>query len=237
MTSLLEVKGVEVAYGNVRAVHGLDLALAEDEALAIVGPNGAGKTSAINGLLGLAPVVAGEIRFDGHDLRTLPVHARARLGISLVPAGRWLFPSLSVQQNIDLGRAVNRDNVLDDAEIYAEFPELESRRRVHAGSLSGGQQQMLALARALVAKPRLLILDEPSLGLAPIIVERLYGRLAQLRRSGTAIIVVEERTQFALDLCDRYIAMSGGRVASAAATGSEDESDVIARSYLGGEVS
>lgn len=235
MSNLLEAHQVEVAYGNVRAVQRLDLILRDDEALAIVGPNGAGKTSAIHGLLGLAPVISGRVEFAGRDLSGLPVHERARLGISLVPAGRWLFSSLTVQQNIALGRSTCPD-ALTDAEVYASFPELEGRKSVNAGSLSGGQQQMLALARALVANPRLLILDEPSLGLAPIIVERLYAKLAELRSSGTAIILVEERTQFALELCDRYMAMSGGRVVSSAETGSADEADVIARSYLGGDL-
>lgn len=235
MSNLLEARGVEVAYGNVRAVQRFDLILGEDEAVAIVGPNGAGKTSAIHGLLGLAPVTSGKVGFAGHDLAGMPVYERARLGISLVPAGRWLFPSLSVQQNIELGRSMRADSLTDD-EVYAHFPDLEGRKTLIAGSLSGGQQQMLALARALVAKPKLLILDEPSLGLAPIIVEGLYDKLADLRTRGTAIVVVEERTQFALELCDRYIAMSGGRIVSSAKTGSEDEADVIARSYLGGDL-
>jgi branched-chain amino acid transport system ATP-binding protein len=213
----------------------VDIWVDEHEALAVVGPNGAGKTSVVHALLGLVPLATGTIEFAGRDLGVLPAHARAEAGIALVPAGRWLFLPLTVQQNIDLGRMFRRTGGLTDDEVFDSFPELAQRRSAQAGTLSGGQQQMLALARALVGRPRLLILDEPSLGLAPLVVERLYAKLAELKAAGTAVVVVEERTQFALELCDRYVAMSGGRiVASGEATGSADEAATIARTYLGG---
>jgi len=234
MSSLLEAQGLCVSYEGVRAVQGVDLSVAAGEALAIIGPNGAGKTSTVHALAGLVQLDHGSIRLHGQDITSAPVHRRAQMGLGLVPSGRWLFPSLTVEQNLLLGRSVSRTRALDVERVYEQFPELRDRQQAHAGSLSGGQQQMLALARSLVGQPTLLVLDEPSLGLAPLIVERLYRKLHELKADGLAIVVVEERTQFALDLCDRFLAMSGGRVAAAGdVTGSQAESEAIIKSYLG----
>jgi branched-chain amino acid transport system ATP-binding protein len=233
MTALLEVRDLAVSYEGVIAVRGVDLTVDAGQALAIVGPNGAGKTSTVQALCGLVALDRGTIRLQGNDITKLRVHERAQAGLAFVPSGRWLFPSLSVEQNVEIGRSVSADSLPVES-AFDNFPELADRRNVPAGSLSGGQQQMLALARALIGQPSLLILDEPSLGLAPIIVERLYGKLAELKRAGLGVVVVEEKTQFALELSDAYLAMSNGRVTSnGAVTGSRTESELIAKSYLG----
>lgn len=234
MNALLEVEGIRVSYKGVRAVRSLDLCVRSGESLAIVGPNGAGKTSAVQAIAGFVRVDSGAVRLNDEDLTRLPVHERARRGIALVPSGRWLFPALTVEQNIELGRSVGPSRAMEVETAFESFPELRDRRLARAGSLSGGQQQMLALARALVGQPTVLILDEPSLGLAPIIVQRLYEKLGELKGQGLAVIVVEEKTQYALELSDRFVAMSGGTAqTSGEVTGSGTESELIAQSYLG----
>ena len=234
MRALLEVENIMVSYDGVIAVRDMTLEVAQGEALAIVGPNGAGKTSTVQAIAGLVPAMRGTIRFEGIDVTSMPVHERARQGIALVPSGRWLFPSMTVEQNIEIGRSVSSSRSLEVESTFDSFPELRDPRKAEAGSLSGGQQQMLALARALIGQPTLLILDEPSLGLAPLVVERLYDKLQELKEGGLSIVVVEEKTQFALELSDNFAALSGGVVqASGKATRSQAETDLIAKSYLG----
>lgn len=234
MSALLEVSDIGVSYDGVVAVRRVDLSVSRGEAVAIVGPNGAGKTSTVHAIAGLVRPDHGSVLLDGDDVTQMPVHQRARRGIALVPSGRWLFPALSVEQNLELGRSVSGNRAHDVDSMFDSFPELRDRKRIKAGSLSGGQQQMLALARALIGRPTVLVLDEPSLGLAPLIVERLYGKLKELKDEGLAVIIVEEKTTFALDLSDRFLAMSWGQVqTSGKVTGSQVEQDMIAGSYLG----
>lgn len=232
MTALLEVHGLSVSYRGVRAVREVSLSAERGQAVALFGPNGAGKTSLVNGVAGFGPVDSGEVRLAGRDLGSAPPHVRARMGVGLVPAGRWLFGQLSVEQNLRLGTRVPGRSSHDLSYAYDLFPVLATRTRQFARTLSGGEQQMLAIARALLSKPDVLILDEPSLGLAPVMVEKVYDALTAIKREGQTLVVVEERTEFALDLCDTFVALYGGEVVNQGSR-AEIDSDVLAKNYLG----
>jgi branched-chain amino acid transport system ATP-binding protein len=213
---MLKVSGLNVRYGGLQALAGVSLDVAEGEFVTIVGPNGAGKTTLLKTVGGSVPAAAGSIEYRGRDIRTLPSHARARLGIAYVPEGRKVFPSLTVLENLEMGsyrplarrrRAEGLDTVL------GLFPALGNRRQQLAGSLSGGEQQMLALGRGLMAQPELLLLDEPSQGLGPRIVEGIFEAIAGIRNSRRiTILLVEQRVVEALELCDRGYVLETGRV-------------------------
>jgi branched-chain amino acid transport system ATP-binding protein len=229
--ALLEVEDLRVRYGAIEAVHGVSFEANAGEVTALIGANGAGKSStlaAISGLVG----AGGRIRFDGSDIAGAPAHAVVRAGVVQVPEGREILARMTVEENLLMGlRGRNRSDL---GSAYERFPILEERRTLLAGSLSGGEQQMLAIARALLARPRLLLLDEPSLGLAPLIVKRVFDTLVELKRQGVTMLLVEQNALRALRLADRAYVMELGRVVLRG-TGPEllrDES--VARTYLGG---
>jgi branched-chain amino acid transport system ATP-binding protein len=211
----LELRDVEVAYGGVPAVHGLSLTVAPGEIVGLIGPNGAGKSTTLHAIMGLVAARAGEIRFAGESLRGRSPEAIARRGIALVPEGRRLFAELTVEENLRLGLAARpRSNGVEGAleEVSALFPIVHEFRHRAAGALSGGQQQQLAIARALVAKPAILLLDEPSLGLAPTIVDLVFSTLETIRERGLGILLVEQRAQRTVALADRTHVLAGGEL-------------------------
>ncbi|GBD44611.1 High-affinity branched-chain amino acid transport ATP-binding protein LivF [bacterium HR40] len=211
---LLRVEGLATHYGRIRALEGVSLTVGAGELVTIVGANGAGKTTLLRTISGLRPVTAGRIRFDDRDITHRPAAERVRLGIAQVPEGRRVWGPMSVEDNLLLGGWTRPRGELATSlgEIYALFPRLAERRRQPAGSLSGGEQQMLAIGRALMAKPRLLLLDEPSMGLAPRLVETIFATIADLRQRGTTILLVEQNAFAALSLADRGYVLESGRV-------------------------
>jgi branched-chain amino acid transport system ATP-binding protein len=202
-------------YGDVRVVHGVSLEVARGSITALVGANGAGKTTLLLTLAGVVPIAAGAIRYDGHDVTRWMSHRRVDAGLVLVPEGRWVFPSLSVESNLRLGaiaphaRATWRTRL---EEMYEMFPRLRERRRQAAGLLSGGEQQMLAIARGLMARPKLLLLDEPTLGLAPIMAKQVFETIETLNRGGLSILIAEQDVCHTLEICDHAYVVENGRI-------------------------
>jgi branched-chain amino acid transport system ATP-binding protein len=216
MTPLLEIAGLTVGYGKVPALTGASLTVPPGHIVAVIGPNGAGKTTMLNAIVGLLPS-RGTIRFDGASITRDEVEARVGRGICLVPERRELFGSMSVEDNLRLGafprhRRAHASVAADLADVYARFPRLLERRRQEAETLSGGERQMLALGRALMSRPRLLMLDEPSLGLAPIVVRDIFRIVAELRRAGTSILLVEQNARAALALADEAYVLETGSI-------------------------
>ena len=240
---MLRIEAAATGYGRVPVLDGLSLELAAGEVLAVVGPNGAGKSTLLRLACGALPPWRGRVRFDGADVSALPVEARAELGIMLCPEGRRIFASLSVEENLRLGagplrRRLGRAGLarairdgLDRA--YAMFPILAERRTRSGGALSGGQQQMLAIARALMSQPRLLLLDEPSLGLSPLLADEVYATLAALKAQRLPVVIVEEAAGRPLALADRGIVLRGGRIVRAAPAAELAAAGDLAASYLG----
>ena len=215
MTSLLEVRGLEVAYGQVRAVQGIDFDVAEGEVRTLVGANGAGKSTTLLALSGLVPVSGGKLRFDGEDLLRLKPHQIVERGLVQVAEGRAILCTLSVRENLELGAYRRRDRsaVATDLEwVLALFPRLAQRIDALAGNLSGGEQQMLAIGRALLARPRLLLLDEPSMGLAPIIVQDIFRTLREIHSNGVTIFLVEQNVRQALKIAQYGYVLESGKV-------------------------
>jgi branched-chain amino acid transport system ATP-binding protein len=233
---MLEVRNLQVRYGVVTAVWDVSLEVARGELVAVVGPNGAGKTSLLNAVSGLVPVAGGSIRFLERDLRTLPAHRRAALGLCQCPEGRKLFPEMTVEENLRLGAYRVADSGQTAArldQVLAIFPKLAERRRQIASTLSGGEQQMTALARALMAQPTLLLLDEPSLGLAPIVVAEMFRYIREIHQSGTTVLIVEQNVLQTLQLADRAYVMENGRIALTGAGHALLEDAHMRSAYLG----
>jgi branched-chain amino acid transport system ATP-binding protein len=234
---LLRVSGLEVMYGSVPAVGGVALEVPEGEIRAILGANGAGKSSTIKAILGLVKARAGTVEFEGRPIQGLPTHRIHRLGIAWVPEGRQLFSTLTVYENLEMG-AFARGNAakfpakLD--EVFSLFPRLRERRAQVAGSLSGGEQQMLAIARALMAEPRLLLMDEPSLGLAPKVVQRLFEQIREINARGISILMVEQNARQALKIADYAYLLEVGRLAGEGPSPALAASEHVKRVYLGG---
>jgi branched-chain amino acid transport system ATP-binding protein len=213
---LLQVREMNVNYGSIRAVRGVSLVVNPGEVVALIGPNGAGKTTTLRAIAGLLKPASGELYFDGKEVRGTPPHRLARRGLTLVPEGRGILTRLTVRENLMLGATVRRSGrEFHDSlkEVYARFPRLEERYAQNAGSLSGGEQQMLAIGRALMGRPRLLMLDEPSLGLAPLVVREIFAVIAELRRAGTTVLLVEQNARAALGVADRAYVLERGHVA------------------------
>jgi len=233
---MLEVAGLQVAYGDATALWDVSLAVEESELVAVVGPNGSGKTTLINAIAGLLPVRRGTLRFRGEDLTRLRAHEVSSRGIAIVPEGRRLFTGMTVEENLELGCYAPVARTARDARlerVYAIFPVLRARRRQAAGTLSGGEQQMAAIGRALMAGPRLLLLDEPSLGLAPTIVERVFEVIVELHRAGTAVLLVEQNVAKTLAVADRAYVLSEGRIVSAGPPARLLAEPEIRSAYLG----
>ncbi len=216
--AMLDVRGFDVFYGRVQVLHGVGLRVAPKELVTIVGPNGAGKTTLLRAITGLVPSRAGTVTFEGHSIAGRPTEAIARLGIAMVPEGRDLFPPLTVRENLMLGaysrpRAARRRSMADDLEgVLALFPSLPTRLDQPAATLSGGEQQMVAIGRALMARPRLLLLDEPSVGLAPLVVSVIFRVLETLKAQGLTILLVEQNARAAFRIADRGYALGPGGV-------------------------
>ncbi|MGE5689421.1 MAG: ABC transporter ATP-binding protein [Pseudomonadota bacterium] len=213
--AVLEVRGLEVRYGGVAAVRGIDLVVRRGEIVGLIGPNGAGKSSTLHAIMGVVPVAGGSVALGGRPLRGLAPETIARSGVALVPEGRRIFAGLTVEENLRLGLAGRRSREGTDEDLdaaYDLFPVVREFRRRHAGALSGGQQQQLAIARALVARPDVLLLDEPSLGLAPTVVDTVFAALDEIRDRGVAVLLVEQRAQRTVALADRTSVLSNGEL-------------------------
>lgn len=236
---MLEVAGLFARYGDSAVLHDVSFAVGEGDFYGILGANGAGKTTILRAIAGLSPpVVRGEITFEGRDLRKVPAHRHAELGIGMVPEGRRMFSSLSVRDSLLMG-AYRRGKAWQQRNldrVLATFPELADRLGQAAGSLSGGQQQMVAFGRALMCEPRLLILDEPSLGLAPVVVQRIFDLLAEMHRAdGLTMILVEQNAVEAIPLLTRASVIERGRVVSSGTKAELESGDVLASAYFGSE--
>jgi branched-chain amino acid transport system ATP-binding protein len=234
--SLLEVLHVAVAYGDAPAVWDVSLDVREGELVSVLGPNGAGKTTLVNTIAGLLRARAGTLRFAGVDLTAVPAHLVCRHGIALVPEGRRLFAPMTVEENLEIGcyrREARPARAEGLARVYALFPILAARRRQRAGSLSGGQQQMLAIGRALMARPRLLLLDEPSLGLAPAVVDQMFGIIRAIHDEGVAVLLVEQNVVRALAIADRAYVLEEGRIVADGAPAALRAHARIQEAYLG----
>ena len=236
---LLEVRGLAVAYGDAPAVWDATLEVEAGEVVAVIGPNGAGKSTLVNTIAGLQRPRAGELRFAGVDLAAIAPHLVCRHGIALVPEGRRLFARMSVEENLEIGcyRAEARRARGETLErVYGLFPIVKTRRRQLAGSLSGGQQQMVAIGRALMARPRLLLLDEPSLGLAPAVVDHMFAIIRAIHAEGVTILLVEQNVVRALEIADRAYVLEEGRVVAGGAPAVLREQTRIQEAYLGAVV-
>ncbi|MCA1491529.1 ABC transporter ATP-binding protein [Ensifer sp. NBAIM29] len=233
---LLEVSGLKVAYGAVEALKGIDLSVAKGRIVTLLGANGAGKSSTLNALVGLAGKKAGRVVFDGQDISAMAPEQIVRLGMTLTPEGRRIFPSLTVDEHLLLGGAMHkgRGNVAEVREdMLARFPILKERLDQRAGSLSGGEQQMLAIARSLMSSPDLLLLDEPSLGLAPQVVDLIFDLIAGLRQRGLTILLVEQNVQLSLEIADAGYVMANGRIVLSGTAADLRNSTEIQGAYLG----
>jgi len=232
MSGLLAIDNLAVFYGKFRALFGVSLEVAESEIVSIIGANGAGKSSLLKAIVGQVPRIEGAIRFAGRDLNGLATPAIVADGIALVPEGRRLFPSLTVEENLQIGSAIGQAGAIGRNDIYGYFPALAERRHQPASQLSGGQQQMVALGRAMLANPRLMLCDEISLGLAPVIIDELYRILVEIRSRGTAILIVEQDITRSLAVSDRFYCLLEGKV-SLSGRPDEVSRDEIIRSYFG----
>jgi branched-chain amino acid transport system ATP-binding protein len=234
---MLEVADLSVAYGGVRALQGVTLSVGEGQFVTVVGPNGAGKSTLFKTICGVVPAQGGSVRFAGQDLFALPASSRAHLGIAHVPEGRQVFKTMSVAENIEMGAYPRSDRqnwsrVRD--RIYTLFPRLAEREKQLAGTLSGGEQQMLAIGRALACEPRLLMLDEPSMGLAPAVADMIFERISQIHREdGLTILLVEQRVAEALELCDHGYVLETGHMVLEGSYTTLLRDDRVRRSYLG----
>lgn len=235
---MLSVSGLKVAYGAVEAVRGIELSIEQGELVALLGANGAGKSSTLNALVGLAQTSGGRVEFLSEDITGLPTEILVRRGMTLSPEGRRIFAGLTVGENLRIGAyGQSERGALQESydRVFGLFPILKERETQLAGTLSGGQQQMLAIGRALMIRPRLLLLDEPSLGLAPQIVETIFELIATLRRQGITILMVEQNVAMSLDIVDRGYVMAGGRIVTSGSAADLKSSSAVENAYLGAE--
>jgi branched-chain amino acid transport system ATP-binding protein len=232
---LLEIKGLEAGYGGIRAVKGIDLEVREGELVCLIGANGAGKSTTLRAICGLLPARAGSVRYAGSDTTTIAVHELPRRGLVMVPEGRGIFAQLSVAENLAMGAFTRNDaGIAQDLERqYELFPRLKERRAQTAGTLSGGEQQMLAIARALMARPKLLLLDEPSMGLAPRLVAKIFEIVREIARQGVTILLVEQNARLALELAHRGYVMESGTISLAGEAKLLLDNPKIREAYLG----
>jgi len=214
-TPLLQLSGLQVAYGGIRAVRGIDLTVGQGELVCLIGANGAGKSTTLRAICGLVPVAGGTVRYDGQDITGMPSFQLVRRGLVMVPEGRGIFGQLTIEENLSMGGYASRDpaQVRRDIErVFTLFPRLAERRKQSAGTLSGGEQQMLAMGRAMVARPRLLLLDEPSMGLAPLMVEKVFEVVRTIASEGVTILLIEQNAKLALETSHRGYVMESGEL-------------------------
>src|SRR5437764_3791251 len=234
--ALLEASDIHAHYGSIEALKGISLRVEEGEVVTMIGSNGAGKSTMLRSITGLTPASSGKISFGGEDITRIRAHEIVSRGIALAPEGRHCFPRMTVRENLDLGAFLRRrgSGVAEDLErVYTLFPRLKERERQKAGTMSGGEQQMLAIGRALMARPKLLMLDEPSMGLAPILVQRIYETVAEINRQGTTILLVEQNANFALEYASRGYVLETGTIALADKSAALRENPEVQRAYLG----
>ena len=234
--ALLQVNDIHVYYGSIHAVKGVSLEVNQGEVVTLIGANGAGKSTVLNTISGLLHPRAGSVVFEGKDLKGVAPHKVVEHGLAQVPEGRRIFLQMSVEENLEMGAFTQGRSTVEPgiADVYERFPRLKERRKQIAGTLSGGEQQMLAMGRALMSKPKLLMLDEPSMGLAPILVEQIFGIIKELHAAGTTILLVEQNAQAALGVADRAYVMETGKI-TLSGTGAElMASDQVRKAYLGG---
>jgi branched-chain amino acid transport system ATP-binding protein len=233
--ALLEVQDLHTYYGNIAALKGISLEVNEGEVVTLIGSNGAGKSTTLRSISGLTPPREGTIKFDGKEIGETAPQEIVRLGISQAPEGRRCFSRMSVRENLELGAYLRRDErIKDDLDrVYDLFPRLKEREKQKAGTMSGGEQQMLAIGRALMSNPRLLLLDEPAMGLAPVLVERIYETIAEINRQGTTILLVEQNANFALDVSKRGYVLETGTVALSDESSALRENPEVQKAYLG----
>jgi branched-chain amino acid transport system ATP-binding protein len=234
--ALLEVNELHTFYGNIEALKGVTLTVDEGEVVTLIGSNGAGKSTTLRSISGLTPPREGTIKFDGTEIGEVPPQEIVQMGISLSPEGRHVFPRMTVRENLDLGAYLrkDRDGVERDMDrVFTLFPRLKERERQKGGTMSGGEQQMLAIGRALMANPKLLLLDEPSMGIAPILVERIYETIAEINRQGTTILLVEQNANYALDVSKRGYVLETGAVAIKDESAKLRTNPDVQKAYLG----
>ena len=235
---LLELEDVRVHYGKVEAIKGITVAVDEGEIVTLIGGNGAGKTTTLKTISGVRPLSAGLVRFAGQDLADVPAHKRVELGISQSPEGRAIFPGMTVSENLEMGAYARRGPLGEDFErVFQLFPRLQERRAQPGGTLSGGEQQMLAIGRALMARPRLLLLDEPSMGLAPRLVGQIFEIISEINRQGTTILLVEQNAAQALQRATRAYVLETGRIVKSAPAAELLNDESVRAAYLGGDIS
>ena len=235
MAPLLEVEDIHTFYGSIEALKGISLEVQEGEVVTLIGSNGAGKSTTLRSISGLSSPRTGSIRFRGQEISTLPAQEIVRLGISLSPEGRRCFQRMTVRENLELGAYLRRDaSITEDLDrVFSLFPRLDERQKQKAGTMSGGEQQMLAMGRALMANPTLLMLDEPSMGLAPILVDRIYETVAEINRQGTTILLVEQNANYALDVSARGYVLETGTVALTNDSKALRDDPEVQKAYLG----
>ena len=236
MSALLEISKLSVSYGGIKAVRELSLEVAHGEMVCLIGANGAGKTTTLKAISGLIAPHAGSVHFDGQSLTRLPAHEVARRGLALVPEGRGVFPRMSVAENLMMGAYTRRDRAAiarDLDQVYALLPRLTERQAQPAGLLSGGEQQMLALGRAMMARPRLLLLDEPSMGLAPLMVQAVFDIIRQIAASGVSVLLIEQNAHLALKTCARGYVLENGVIAVSGEAGELAANPAVRQAYLG----
>jgi branched-chain amino acid transport system ATP-binding protein len=233
---LLELRKLEVAYGGIQAVKGIDLAVEQGELVCLIGANGAGKTTTLKGICGLLPVKGGSIHYQGDNVTGHPAFRLVQRGLAMVPEGRGVFGALTIEENLAMGAYVRSDTagVKSDVErVFELFPRLKERRRQTAGTLSGGEQQMLAMGRALMSKPKLLLLDEPSMGLAPLMVQKVFETIVTVAREGVTILLVEQNAKLALEVSRRGYVMESGEITLAGDAKSLLHDPKVRAAYLG----
>lgn len=232
---LLDVDDIHVFYGKVEALKGVSLSIDKGEIVALIGANGAGKTTTLKTLSGLRPVRRGRITLDGGDITHMPGHKRVRLGLCQAPEGRGIFPGMTVVENLEMGAYDRRGSLRDDFDrVFQLFPRLADRRTQHGGTLSGGEQQMLAIGRALMARPQILLLDEPSMGLAPTLVRQIFQIIKEINQQGTTVLLVEQNAVQALSLAHRAYVLELGRVVRSAPARDLLADPAVRAAYLGG---
>ncbi|MBA2346837.1 MAG: ABC transporter ATP-binding protein [Solirubrobacterales bacterium] len=234
--ALLEVDDIQTYYGNIQALKSISLTVEEGEIVTLIGSNGAGKSTTLRSISGLSPIRSGAIRFEGEDISATPPQQIVAKGISQSPEGRKCFQRMTVRENLDLGAYLRNDKAeinSDMDRVFDLFPRLKEREKQKAGTMSGGEQQMLAIGRALMAKPRLLLLDEPSMGIAPILVDRIYETIVEINKQGTTILLVEQNANYGLGVSNRAYVLETGTVALADTSASLRENPDVQAAYLG----
>jgi branched-chain amino acid transport system ATP-binding protein len=214
-TPLLELKALQVAYGGIQAVKGIDLTVGQGELVCLIGANGAGKTTTLKGITGLQPIKSGKIHYAGEDITGKPAFQLVRKGLSMVPEGRGVFGALTIEENLAMGAYARNDHsaIREDVErVFGLFPRLKERRKQTAGTLSGGEQQMLAMGRAMMSRPKLLLLDEPSMGLAPLMVQKVFETVLTISKEGVTILLIEQNAKLALEVSSRGYVMESGEI-------------------------